>query len=123
VSLLDRVKATLAEAGERQRREELEKALEELRLFKTPTPVVPTNHVVSIDSIPSTTGVESLDDKLKAVAEVVQEVQEPHADQENNPSESSPSFFPPYNLAALVADLEQDVNMFGSRSSLLSVTC
>jgi osomolarity two-component system, sensor histidine kinase NIK1 len=31
-------------------------------------------------------------------------------------SSSSPSFFPPYNLAALVADFEQDVNMSESGS-------
>ena len=79
---LDRIKVTLAE--ERKRREELEKVLEELRLSKTPTPVVPTNRVVSIDSMASTTDVESLDDKLKAVEEVVEEVQGPYSDQENN---------------------------------------
>jgi hypothetical protein len=76
-------------AKERHRREELEKALGELNLSKTPTPVVPACHVMSLDSVGSSTDVESLDGhmfidpELKAVQEV-DEVEELYSDQENN---------------------------------------
>jgi hypothetical protein len=76
-------------AEERRRREHLEKALEELSLLKTPTPVVPTYREMSIDSVGSATDVDSFDGhvitdpELKTVQEV-DEVQELYSNQENN---------------------------------------
>ena len=76
---LERAQTILAK--ERRRREELEKASEELSLLKTPTTVI------SIDSM---TDVESLDDhvvtgpELKAVQEVEEEEEELCSDEENN---------------------------------------
>jgi hypothetical protein len=83
---LERVRAELVE--ERRLREDLEKALEELSQFKTPTPVVPIRRMMSIDSMSSATDVDSLDEhtmsgpELKAVQEV-DEDQEEYSEQEN----------------------------------------
>jgi hypothetical protein len=84
---LERVRAQLAE--ERRRRDELEKALEDLSLFNAATPIVPGRRVMSIDSLGSATEVDSLDGhmllgpELKAVQEV-DEDEESYSDRENN---------------------------------------
>jgi hypothetical protein len=84
---LERVRAQLAE--ERRRRDELEKALEDLSLFNAATPIVPGRRVTSIDSLGSATEVDSLDGhmllgpELKAVQEV-DEDEESYSDRENN---------------------------------------
>ncbi|KAI0296061.1 hypothetical protein B0F90DRAFT_1747672 [Multifurca ochricompacta] len=83
----ERVESELSK--ERRRREELEKALAELSLLNTPTPVVSACRVMSNDSMSSATDVESLDDHIVAGPElkVVQEVdedEETDSDQENN---------------------------------------
>ncbi|KAI0288234.1 hypothetical protein BC826DRAFT_1039345 [Russula brevipes] len=84
---LERVRAQLAE--ERRRRDELEKALEDLSLFNAATPIVPGRRVMSIDSLGSATEVDSLDGhmllgpELKAVQEV-DEDEESYSDREDN---------------------------------------
>ena len=68
-------------AEERRLREDLEKSLDGLSLFKTPTPVGRIRRMMSIDSMSSATDVDSLDEHTISCSELkaVQEVDEDEA--------------------------------------------